>query len=416
MPRPMSRRQFLISSGVVGAAAIAAGATGYTMRDVVAAGKQNPLPAGTKILVLVTMYGGNDGLNTVVPYTDKAYYSSRPELAYQQSEILPLADGLGLNPSMTNFKKAYDAGQLAVVRGVGYPNADRSHFKSMAIWQTASPDTPQSTGWLGRWLDANGSDPLLAVNVGPVLPPLLAGQKCAGAALPSSGGISLPSGRFGSGLRALDTVATDQQPLESRVAQSGVDLFRVAQTFGTALSTMPLAAASPGTSSNGAAAAGAANDLAGQLDVVARCIAANAPTRVYSVQVGGFDTHADEKATQSRLLGQLDAAVSGFLTTISAGSRGDDVVVALYSEFGRRVAANASQGTDHGTASNVFVIGTNVHGGMYGEQPSLTDLSLDDLKYNVDFRSVYATLLERVLGADASQVLGSGSFGSLTFV
>jgi uncharacterized protein (DUF1501 family) len=190
-----------------------------------------------------------------------------------------------------------------------------------------------------------------------------------------------------------------------RVAQSGTDLFRVASTFGPALSA-PAAAPK----------AGGVNDLAGQLDVVARCIAANAPTRVYSVQLGGFDTHADEKGPQSQLLGQLDAAVSGFLTKVAAGPHGNDVVVTLYSEFGRRVAANGSQGTDHGTASNVFVAGASVKGGMFGDQPSLTDLSMDDLKYNVDFRSVYATLLEGVLAADAGQVLGSGSFPRLAFI
>jgi uncharacterized protein (DUF1501 family) len=306
---------------------------------------------------------------------------------------------------MTGFKKLYDAGQLAVVRGVGYPNADRSHFRSMSIWQTGSPDTPQVTGWLGRWLDANGADPLLAVNVGPVLPPMLAGQKCAGAALPSSGGVTLPDGRYGSGLRSLDAVSPASQPLIQRVAQSGTDLLRVATTFGPTL-------ASPAA----APKAGGANDLAGQLDLVARCIAANAPTRVYSVQLGGFDTHADEKGTQSQLLGQLDAAVSGFLTKVGAGLHGKDVVVTLYSEFGRRVAANGSQGTDHGTASNVFVAGAGVKGGMFGEQPSLTDLSMDDLKYNVDFRSVYATLLEGVLAADPGQVLGGGAFPRLAFI
>jgi uncharacterized protein (DUF1501 family) len=416
MPRTMSRRQFLISSGVVGGVALAAGATGLTMHDVVKAGKQTPLAAGTKILVLVTMYGGNDGLNTLIPYTDKAYYAGRPELAYEPADVLPLADDLGLNPSMTGFKKLYDAGQLAVVRGVGYPNADRSHFKSMSIWQTASPDTPLQTGWLGRWLDASGADPLLAINVGPVLPPLLAGTKCAGAALPSSGGITLPDGHYGSGLRALDAVSTASLPLEQRVAQSGTDLFRVAATFGTALASPAASTGAPAAAPSSAPAAAAGNSLAGQLAVVARCIAVNAPTRVYSVQMGGFDTHADEKGTQSTLLGQLDAAVSGFLTKVGAGPHGNDVVVALYSEFGRRVAANGSQGTDHGTASNVFVAGTAVKGGMYGDQPSLTDLSLDDLKYNVDFRAVYATLLQGVLGADAGQVLGSGNFATLPLI
>src|SRR5450432_4175936 len=210
MPRTMSRRQFLISSGVVGGAALAVGAGGLTVRDLMVAGKRTPLATGTKIVVFVTMYGGNDGLNTVIPYTDKAYYAGRPELAYAQADVLPLADDLGLNPSMKGFKKLYDAGRLAVVRGVGYPNADRSHFKSMSIWQTASPDTPLQTGWLGRWLDSQGADPLLAVNVGPVLPPLLAGQKCAGAAVTSSGGVVLPDGTYGSGLRALDAVSTSR--------------------------------------------------------------------------------------------------------------------------------------------------------------------------------------------------------------
>src|SRR5450432_1044135 len=275
MPRTMSRRQFLISSGVVGGVALAAGATGISMHDVTKAGKQTPLAVGTKIIVLVTMYGGNDGLNTVIPYTDAAYYAGRPELAYAQADVLPLADDLGLNASMVGFKKLYDAGRLAVVRGVGYPNPDRSHFRSMSIWQTGSPDSPEVTGWLGRWLDANGADPLLAINVGPVLPPMLAGQKCAGAALPSSGGVALPDGRYGSGLRALDAVSTSSTPLMQRVAQSGTDLFRVAATFGPAL-------AAPAPAPGGKAASGGANDIAGQLDLVARCIAANAPTRVYS--------------------------------------------------------------------------------------------------------------------------------------
>ena len=401
MPRTMSRRQFLISSGVVGGAALAAGAGVITLRDLTAAGKRTPRAVGTKVVVFVTMYGGNDGLSTVIPYTDKAYYAGRPELAYDESEVLPLADGLGFNASMTGLKKVYDAGQLAIVRGVGYPNPDRSHFRSMSIWQTASPDTPKSTGWLGRWLDANGADPLLAVNVGPVLPPMLAGQHCAGAAVPLTGGVVMPDGTYGSGLRALDTASKGSGALAQRVAQSGADLFRVATTFGPTLATTK---------------AGGSNDLAGQLEIVARCIAANAPTRIYSVQLGGFDFHADEKAAQSTLLGQLDDAVSGFLTTVAAGSHADDVVVVLYSEFGRRVAANGSQGTDHGTASNIFVAGKAVKGGMFGDQPSLTDLSLDDLKYNVDFRSVYATLLEGVLGADAGQVLGAGTFPRLAFV
>ena len=195
-----------------------------------------------------------------------------------------------------------------------------------------------------------------------------------------------------------------------RVTQSGADLQRLTATLGPALATQH-----PATGSGRVSAANG-NDLASQLDIVAACIAANAPTRIYSVSLGGFDTHADEKATQSRLLGQLDQAVTNFTTTVGAGPHGPSVVVALYSEFGRRVAANASQGTDHGTASNLFVLGPSVNGGLYGDQPSLTDLDQGDLKYNVDFRSVYATLLERTLGTDADNILSTSKLPRLDFV
>jgi len=410
MAAKMSRRQFLVSSGVVGATALAAGAGVVSFRRLAAAGQANPLPVGAGIVVLVTMYGGNDGLNTVIPYQDSAYYSGRPQLAYDQASVLPLAEGMGLNPSMTGFKKLYDTGRLAVVRGVGYPAPDRSHFRSMAIWQTGSPDAVVPTGWLGRWLDANGADPLLAVNVGPVLPPMLAGQRCAGAAVPAAGGIALPPGPLGQGLRSLDTVTSGGTTLLERVTQSGADLQRLAAAVGPALAAQgPGAGAAPGSAAK-------AGDLSSQLDIVAACIAANAPTRIYTVSLGGFDTHADEKSAQSRLLGQVDQAVTDFTTKVGAGPHGPDVVVALYSEFGRRVAANASQGTDHGTASNLFVLGSSVRGGLYGDQPSLTDLDQGDLKYNVDFRSVYATLLERTLRTDADNILATARLPRVDFV
>ena len=411
MVERMSRRRFLVASGVVAGTALGAGATAVSLSRLTAAGRTNPLPVGSGILVLVTMYGGNDGLNTVIPYQDTTYYSQRPDLAYDQSVVLPLADGMGLNPSMTGFKKLYDAGQLAVVRGVGYPSPDRSHFRSMAIWQTGSPTSVVPTGWLGRWLDANGADPLLAVAVGPVLPPMLAGHLCAGAALPTSGSITLPTGTYGQALRALDTPTGAQTPLTQRVAQSGADLERVVATLGPALAS---ARNSGGAATSSATARG--TDLSTQLATVAACIAADAPTRIYSVSIGGFDTHADEKDAQSRLVGQVDAAVSSFASEVATGPHGPDVVVVLYSEFGRRVAANASRGTDHGTASNVLVVGQSVTGGMYGEQPSLTDLDQGDLKYNVDFRSVYATLLEQTLRTDADNVLDTAKLPRLALV
>ncbi|MCW2643292.1 MAG: hypothetical protein JWP76_5598, partial [Dactylosporangium sp.] len=174
----VTRRRFLIASGVAGGAALAAGATAYTLPDLLATAGDRASDART--LVLVTLYGGNDGLNTVIPYADPAYHDARPDLAYKPEEVLHLDKTLGLNPGMKGFKRLFDAGRLAIVRGIGYPKPDHSHFRSMDIWQTGQPDRPGNTGWLGRWLDATGGDPRHAVSFEPVLPPVLAGATTAG--------------------------------------------------------------------------------------------------------------------------------------------------------------------------------------------------------------------------------------------
>jgi uncharacterized protein (DUF1501 family) len=180
----MTRRKFLIASGVTGAAALAAGAGGMTWHELAGRVASDPLQHGAKILVIVTLYGGNDGLNTLIPYADKTYHDLRPELAYAEDEVLHLDDQLGLNPGMTGFAKLWQANELAIVRGVGYPKPDHSHFRSMDIWQTASPDQPLNTGWIGRWLDITGDDPLRAVNIGSVVPSLAVGAHASAASLP----------------------------------------------------------------------------------------------------------------------------------------------------------------------------------------------------------------------------------------
>ncbi len=386
--RTLTRRRFLAYSG---AAAVAATAGGIGWKELADRTRTDPLPPGTGVLVVVTLYGGNDGLNTVIPAADAVYRSARPDLAYAEHEVLDLGEGLGLNPGMTGLKAQWDAGTLAVVRGVSYPKPDHSHFRSMDIWQTASPDHPASTGWLGRWLDGAGRDPLLAVSLEPVLPPLLAGATTAGAALPLSG-LALPTGALGTAFAAMgDTAEGGPQAFAARAI---TDLHRTVATLGPAV--------------DGGSGKKAAGALAAQLDVVARCVERGAPSRVYSVSLGGFDTHADERDTQQRLLGEVDAAVSGFLTRMAGTDRGKHVVLMAYSEFGRRVAANANQGTDHGTAGPVFVAGSGVRGGFVGEQPGLTDLDNGDLVPTTDFRDVYATLLAGVLGADPAPVLGPG--------
>jgi uncharacterized protein (DUF1501 family) len=413
----MNRRRFLAYSG---AGAVAVAGAGYGIEALLSRAHSDPLPAGAGVLVVLTLYGGNDGLNTVIPAGDPAYRSNRPELAYAESEVLPLGEGLGLNPGMTGLKKLWDDNQLAVVRGVSYPQPDHSHFRSMDIWQTASPDRPLSTGWLGRWLDANGRDPLHAVSLDPVLPPMLAGATTAGAALPT-GGLTLPHGRLGTAFQALGSASAGEPAQQATSARAIVDLQRTAVTLGGALPSVTAPTTRAGTSKQagaakrvqaGKAATGkgrkAGGQLAKELDVVANCVEIGAPTRAYSVSIGGFDTHTGERGTQQRLLTEVDQAVSGFLTRMAGSARGRNVVLVAYSEFGRRVMANANQGTDHGTAGPMFVAGASVRGGFIGEQPSLTDLDDGDLKPTTDFRDVYATLLTDVLNSDPEPVLGPG--------
>jgi uncharacterized protein (DUF1501 family) len=412
----LNRRQFLIASGTAGAGAAAvgiAGATGVSWGELMHGARSRPLPTGEQVLVVLTLYGGNDGLNTLVPYADAAYHSARPDLAYASSDVLHLDDTLGLNPAMTGFGKLWQDGTLAVVRGVGYPQPDHSHFRSMDIWQTASPQAPVNTGWIGRWLDATGDDPLRAVNIGAVLPPLAMGSKASAAALPLGSQRTAPAAMSA----ALAGLA---QPEASDTASRALvrSSYRACRQVDTAFAAVldPAAADQSTDQQSAAGSAGGQGSLADQLGVVARCIAAGVPSRVYSVSQGGFDTHADEKNAQQNALGMVDKAVSNFLGQLAKTPRGAGVTLLVYSEFGRRVQANASQGTDHGTAGPVFVTGPRVTGGFYGDQPSLTDLDNGDLKVTTDFRAVYAELLDKVLGADPTQILGAIPGGRISFL
>jgi uncharacterized protein (DUF1501 family) len=409
VPR-VTRRRFLAFTGVAAAGALGLGATQVDWNRLLDAAATDPLDPDAGVLVVVTLYGGNDGLNTVVPAADPAYQGARPELAYRPDQVLDLGDGLGLNPGMKGLKALWDDRRLAVVRGVGYPQADRSHFRSMAIWQTASPVRAGTTGWLGRWLDATTTDPLTAVSLESVLPPLLAGDRVAAASFPLAG-LKLPRGDLGAALAQLGHPDPADGPWQARVATSLADLQRAASTLGPA-SDRP--AVTPSTdqgddSQDKGASAGGAGQLGAQLDMVANLVELGVPTRAYSVSLGGFDTHSDERGTQERLLGQLDAALSAFDRRCRATDRGRQVTVLVYSEFGRRVRANGSDGTDHGTAGPVFLLGRGVQGGFHGAEPSLTDLDDGDLKQTTDFRSVYASLLTGDLGTDPARVLDGWS-------
>jgi uncharacterized protein (DUF1501 family) len=260
----------------------------------------------------------------------------------------------------------------------------------MDIWQTASPAEPVSTGWIGRWLDVTGDDPLRAVNIGPVLPPLAVGEKYTAAAL-SPGGAAGKAEKFDTIMTALGNDDPNDTPAMAAVCKA----YRAARTADTTFASVK-------PSREGR------NSLATQLSMVANAVKARVPTRVYIVQLGGFDTHANERATQQRLLQTFDEGVTRFLQEMSGDPYGRNVVLLAYSEFGRRVRANASQGTDHGTAGPVFVAGMPVRGGFYGEEPNLTNLDNGDLKFTTDFRDVYYELLRRTVGADPTPSVGAG--------
>jgi uncharacterized protein (DUF1501 family) len=397
----LTRRRFLIASGVTGATALAGGAAAIGLHELLAKAPKAGEPVdNSPKLVLVTLYGGNDGLNTVIPYADPAYHKARPELAYAPEKVLHLDQSLGLNPTLTGLKGLWDAKRLAIVRGVQYPKPDHSHFRSMDIWQSASPTGPVNTGWIGRWLDATGSPTEAAVSFETTLPPVLVGHTRVGACV-SFRGLTVPSWIDENVVSALGRPQPGEPQMQAHAAAAFADLISMSREIRNA----GRGTASTADDGTYATATGGSSALAAQLALVARCITVGVPTRVYSVSLGGFDTHADEREGQESLLRQLDTALTGFVDKMMRTEAGRRVTVVVYSEFGRRVRANASDGTDHGTAGPLFVLGPSVAGGFYGEQPSLTDLADGDLKATMDFRDVYATMLSSVLGADPAQVL-----------
>lgn len=398
----LTRRRFLkLTTGV---ATVGATSTFLSLDQIAEAAITRPLAAGTPILVVVTLYGGNDGLNTVIPFKDPIYFSSRPDISYKAETMLPLDSELALNPKMSGIKSLWDQNKVAIVRGVGYPKPDHSHFSSMAKWQTASPEGHINSGWLGRWLDFQPEDPMLAISLGSVLPPMLAGTKISGSALPI-GGLVIPKGTLALQCIQLSKVRRNDSKLMAAAATSMRNLFDISTAIQPILkSPAPVAPDLPTVNGGNA---GGDNNLSQQLDVVAKLIAAGSPTKVWSVSLGGFDTHANEANAQAELLGVVSSSLTRFMGQLKSTTRLNDVTVMVYSEFGRRVKGNASQGTDHGTSGPMFLIGERVKGGFYGDQPSLAKLIDGDLAVTTDFRDVYATVLESILKSPAEQTLGT---------
>jgi uncharacterized protein (DUF1501 family) len=404
-------RRSLVSRGAV---LVAAGLTApsFLARTAVALSSAPAAANGRKILVGVQLSGGNDGLNTLIPFTDPGYYQFRSSLAIPGSEILPLTDSVGLHPRLTGLKELYDQGLVAVVQGVGYPNPNRSHFRSMDIWHTARPDVLERSGWLGRYLDACESSQdlaLPAVSVGNQLNSMFYADHTLVPAVASIGAFSLQTNSADRTGRALQV-----QMLRNIYNQAGNWPAHEALMRETALKALDgadqlqHAAMSHRTSVDYPTN----NPLAAQLRMVAQIIAGDLGTMVFCVQLGGFDTHATQFNQQALLLGQLGDALSAFEQDLAAIGKQDDVLVMTFSEFGRRVAQNGSNGTDHGTAEPIFLIGTSVAAGLHGVYPRLRDLDDNgDLRFSTDFRSVYAAVLGDHLGLDPTPVL-AGNYAS----
>jgi uncharacterized protein (DUF1501 family) len=381
------RRRFLQWTG---ASVFAAMSTQLSLESLASAASSSPLPLTTPILVMVTLYGGNDGLNTVVPFTDTTYESVRSNIALSASQVLPFSDTLAFNASMPSISALYGQNKVAIVQGVSYPNPSLSHFSSMAIWQSASLTPDVTTGWIGRWLDIQPHNPFNAIGIGSTLPPSMVGEKTV-ASMVDVGGIQMPWGSVAAILPRLGRASSSDDRLEAAAATSMTDFYSTAQLL------TPLVPKSP-TGSN----------LAQQLSLVSTLINANVPTRVWEVNLSSFDTHSGEQSDQNALLAEVDAAIGAFMTSISGGSRSNDVTVMIYSEFGRRVMSNASDGTDHGTSAPVLLIGNSVKGGLYSEQPPLNALDINgNLQVTMDFRSVYGGLLHDILNTPVGDVIPS---------
>lgn len=389
------------------------------------------------ILIVLQLAGGNDGLNTLVPYADDTYQKSRPRIGKKEKDIIKLSDYVGLNNSMPFLGSLFKEGNLGVVQGVGYPNPNRSHFVSTSIWETADTANRSATGWLGRYFDNScpGADPTVGISFNKTQPESFGALKNPGVCLnspelyrwihgggekaqaeeffadlnqprvhdeseddtPSDGGsIAMPAGGKVGGIHGEGNLAfLERVALDARV--SSKTILELAAKHRT---KVPY----DGT------------PLARNLNLVARMIAGGMPTRVYYVSHGGFDTHNQQVNSHDRLLAQLDSGLKSFFADLKEQGNDKRVVLMTFSEFGRRVSENASAGTDHGKASCLFLAGAGIQGGLHGKHPSLTDLSEGDIKHTVDFRSVYGTVLQDWLKAPSIKPILGATYPNLGLI
>ena len=374
-------------------------------------------PEKTKdpVLVVLQLTGGNDYFNTVVPYADPRYYDSRPKLHVAEDEVVRLDEELGLHPGLTSLKDMYDRGDMAIVHGIGYANSPRSHFRSMDIWHTCEPDKVATEGWLGRAireLDPRGDNPVTAVNIGHGLPRALAAPGVSGASVADLSTYGLLSSIEREELRlqllerfaAMYAPALGRGPVMDYLAQTGLDALKGADI---------LKVAPERYTSN---VEYASSSIAGRLRDIAMVHTADVGTSIFYTEYGGFDTHANQAGTHGSLLRDVSDAVVDFYGDLHEHDADDNVIMFLFSEFGRRVRDNGS-GTDHGAAGVAFVIGPSVKGGMYSEYPDTRPEALEqgDLVPNLDFRGAYSTILEDWMGLDPVPIV-NGAFEKPEFI
>jgi len=360
-----------------------------------------------RILVVVELSGGNDGLNTVVPYGDATYYRARPNLGIPDRQVIKISEGFGFHPSMVGFERLYKDGHLAVVHGCGYDHPSLSHFSSMGFWHTGVPNGGETRGWLGRLADDryDGAARNMIVNVG------------------NSQSLAVRSSRHSP--LVFDDPARFRREGTDDEKQTLAALSHTRTTTNSTLEFLATTAQNATVSSDFVRQASAAyrtpvdygvgGGLGGNLQKVAALIAAGMPTRLYYVTYAGnsFDTHVQQADLHNRLLMYTADAVRGFMEDMTRLGRADEVALMMFTEFGRRVEENGSLGTDHGTATPMFVVGKGVKGGFYGAHPSLTDLDDGNMKMTTDFRRVYATAIKEWLGYDDTELVLKGRFEPL---
>lgn len=396
----MQRRDF-IKTGSLASASL------FLPKFLKAMERPGVLPVKGRSLVIIQFSGGNDGLNTIIPTRNDVYYRTRPRLGIQRETALTLTDEAGLHPSLPGLKSLWDDGSMAVLNSVGYPNPDRSHFRSMDIWHSASPSNAYwQTGWIGRYLDAQcAGRPSAALEFDDTLSLVMKGENTKGLALQDAKRLyeSTRSPFFAEYAAARGPVTNEDAPVDylyktmAETMSSANYLFEQSRRKPSSLSY-------PGTG------------LGKDLKTIASLILADTDTSVYYVSLGSFDTHINQEGQQKRLFQELNDALTVFCNDLKTNGKWNDVLVMTFSEFGRRVAQNASGGTDHGTANNMMFFGGSLRQkGLLNALPNLLDLDQGDLKFQVDFRQVYATLLEKWLSADSEKLLG-GQFEGLGFV